>query len=329
MPRSLRFEYPGAYYHVLARGNRREAIFRDDVDRRFFLRGLGEASERTGWKVHAWVLMGNHYHLVLETPEPNLVHGMKWLQNAYTRRFNTRHGVWGRLFGDRYKSVVVEGGRGEYYLSLMDYVHLNPVRAGLVAPRRAQSLLDYPWSSASQGYALPPRRRVPWLAAGDGLAAFGCEDTTAGRRRFLERLDRRAREEELATCGVPLLDAERDARQSHVRRGWYWGSQAFAESLLARAARAALRGRNRNYRSSPTARLHDENEAIALLTQGLEAAKLKPEALAALAGNDARKVAIAVAIRSQTTVSNGWLAERLSMRSAANVSQILRRAAAR
>lgn len=88
MARGIRVEYAGAFYHVMARGNRRERIFREEADRGFFCQTLGEACARTGWKVHAWVLMGNHYHLMLETPEPNLVAGMQWLQNTYTRRFN-------------------------------------------------------------------------------------------------------------------------------------------------------------------------------------------------------------------------------------------------
>jgi putative transposase len=114
MPRSIRIEHPGALYHVMARGNRRERIYHDDDDRRFFLAAISEACERTGWRVHAWVLMSNHYHLLIQTPEPNLVDGMKWLQNTYTRRFNIRHRLWGRLFGDRYKAMPVEG-EGSYY----------------------------------------------------------------------------------------------------------------------------------------------------------------------------------------------------------------------
>ena len=73
----------------------------------------------TGWRVHAWVLMGNHYHLVIETPDANLVAGMKWLQNTYTRRYNTRHRLWGRLFGDRYKAVLVQGDNPHYYPTLL------------------------------------------------------------------------------------------------------------------------------------------------------------------------------------------------------------------
>jgi REP element-mobilizing transposase RayT len=129
MPRSIRLEHPGAFYHVMARGNRRESIYLDEDDRRFFLKTLGEACGMTGWRVHAWVLMSNHYHLLIETPEANLVGGMQWLQNTYTRRFNLRHRLWGRLFGDRYKAVLVEGA-GYYYETLLDYLHLNPMRAG-------------------------------------------------------------------------------------------------------------------------------------------------------------------------------------------------------
>src|SRR5215218_4456327 len=152
----------------MARGNRREAIFRGDQDRQLFLKTLGEACARSGWRIHAWVLMSNHYHLLLETPEANLVAGMQWLQNTYTRRFNTRHRAWGRLFGDRYKAVPVKGG-GYYYETLLDYVHLNP-RAGLVLARSGGSVRD--WSSIAHGYALPPGRRPEWLAAKEGLAAL-------------------------------------------------------------------------------------------------------------------------------------------------------------
>ena len=95
---------------MMARGNRREVIFHDDEDRRFFLNALSEACAMTGWKVHAWVLMGNHHHLFIETTEPNPVAGTRWLRNTVTRRYNVRHRAWGRLlFGDRYKALPVEG----------------------------------------------------------------------------------------------------------------------------------------------------------------------------------------------------------------------------
>jgi len=330
MARSIRIEYPGAVYHVMARGNRRERIYLDDDDRRFFLATLAQACEMTGWRVHAWVLMGNHYHLLIQTPEANLVAGMKWLQNTYTRRFNIRHRLWGRLFGDRYKAVPVEG-EGYYYETLLDYVHLNPVRAGLVKPQRGQSVLDYPWSSVAGGIALASRRRPAWLAGANALAAFGCKDTAIGRRQWVARLDRMAKAAvgSPGQCGVVQLPAEADGRASHLRRGWYWGSQEFAERLLALGETVLKRVRHRAYRSTPESRAHDEREALRLLGEGLEAAGLRLGELAALPGSDPRKVAIARVIRARTTASMAWISEHLWMASAANASQQIKRQPAR
>src|SRR6266478_3646521 len=93
MARKVRIEYPGAIYHVMNRGDRREPIFKDDADRRRFVETLAEACAKTGWQVHAYVLMPNHFHLVVETPQPNLVAGMKWFLGTYTSRFNRRHNL--------------------------------------------------------------------------------------------------------------------------------------------------------------------------------------------------------------------------------------------
>ncbi|MBA2435972.1 MAG: transposase, partial [Chthoniobacterales bacterium] len=91
--RKARVQFPGAVYHLLDRGDRREAIFRDDLDRRRFLSTLGETCGRTGWRVHAFVLLTNHYHLLVQTPQPNLVAGMRWLQSTWAMRVNRRHGL--------------------------------------------------------------------------------------------------------------------------------------------------------------------------------------------------------------------------------------------
>lgn len=127
------------------RGDRREAIFRDEENRDRFLGTLGEACERTGWRVHAFVLMDNHYHMMLETPEANLVSGMRWFQTTLTARFNRRHRLAGHLFQGRYKAVVVEADGGSYFPVLSDYIHLNPVRARMVS--MDERLFDYFWSS--------------------------------------------------------------------------------------------------------------------------------------------------------------------------------------
>ena len=167
MPRSIRIEYAGAFYHVMARGNRREEICRGDYDRQLFLKTLGEACAKTGWRIHAWVLMSNHYHLLIETREANLVAGMQWLQNTYTRRFNAGHRLWGRLFGDRYKAVLVEGASRYYYETLLDYIHLNPVRAKLVRPQ--------PWAKRARLQV----EQCGWRACFGGWPA----DEMAGGRR--------------------------------------------------------------------------------------------------------------------------------------------------
>ena len=112
MARKLRIQYPGAIYHVMNRGDRQEPIFQDDDDRERFLETLGEACAKTGWQVLGYCLMANHFHLVVETPIPNLVAGMKWLLGTYTARFNRRHKVFGHLFSGRYKALPVDGRRG-------------------------------------------------------------------------------------------------------------------------------------------------------------------------------------------------------------------------
>jgi REP element-mobilizing transposase RayT len=130
MARPIRIQYPGAVYHVMARGNQGGEVFHDAPDRQTFLASLGEACAKTGWRIYAYVLMANHYHLLVETPEPNLVEGMKWLQGTYTQRFNHRHKVRGHLFQGRYKAIPVDGQEGNYFEVVSTYIHLNPARAG-------------------------------------------------------------------------------------------------------------------------------------------------------------------------------------------------------
>src|ERR1041385_1574128 len=133
MPRPLRIEYAGARYHVMSRGDSREAIFQDDADGQDVLRTLRQACLKTGWQVHAYCLMTNHFHMVIETPQPNLALGMKWLLGTYTQRCNRRHRHWGHLFGGRYKAQLIDGRSPGYLRCACDYVHLNPLRAGMVS----------------------------------------------------------------------------------------------------------------------------------------------------------------------------------------------------
>lgn len=178
MTRPLRLEFPGAVYHITARGNARENIFLDDADRRKFLDLLGQEVRQQGWRLYAYCLMDNHYHLLLETPEPNLVAGMRRLNGVYTQAFNRRHDRVGHVLQGRYKSILVD--RDAYLLELCRYVVLNPVRAGMV--KRPE---DWPWSSyrATLGTIMAP----DWLRADRVVAQFG-EDMNTARdayRRFV------------------------------------------------------------------------------------------------------------------------------------------------
>jgi len=157
----------------------------------------------------------------------------------------------------------------------------------------------------------------------EGLAMGQCPDTAAGRRRFVAHLDQRAQEEGSRKAGV--IAPESDRRRSHLRHGWYWGSQAFAEKILTLSEKAVRSRRNRTYRSSALSRTHDQREAERLVQGGLEAAGLDEKALSGLPGSDARKAALASLLLERTVARQSWIAERLSMRSAANVSQQVRR----
>jgi REP element-mobilizing transposase RayT len=159
MARSPRIEFPGALYHITCRGNEKQAIFRDTRDREGFLGRLADEVSGHRWLCHAFCLMDNHYHLLLETPLVNLAHGMQRLNSAYAQWFNLRHERVGHLFQGRYHSVIVE--RESYLLELSRYIVLNPVRAGIV-----QAVEHWPWSSyrATAGLHDPPAfLTLEWL----------------------------------------------------------------------------------------------------------------------------------------------------------------------
>ncbi len=173
MARPLRIEFSGALYHVTSRGDRREAIFEDDDDRLIFLRTLAEVVGRFNWLCHAYCLMTNHYHLLVETPDGNLSKGMRHLNGVHTQATNRRHARAGHLFQGRFKGIIVDKDR--YLLELTRYVVLNPVRAGMV--RRPG---NWPWSSYR---AMTGKMPAPaWLATDEILALFAKRRTTAQQR---------------------------------------------------------------------------------------------------------------------------------------------------
>ncbi len=190
-------------YHAMSRGDRQERIFLDAVDRQDFIKTLAEACQKSGWQVHAYCLMPNHYHLVIETPEPNLVAGMAWLQSTYTIRLNHRHQLFGHVFSGRYRAQLVEGSGNGYLRTACDYVHLNPVRAGML--KAEDRLLSYPWSSFGAYLASPEHR-----PGCDGKPR--CRSRRSPRAWGLEHPKQRTRSS-TATCV-----GQRQARQTSPSR---------------------------------------------------------------------------------------------------------------
>ena len=207
MARPLRIQHKGGWYHVVNRGINRGVIFEDDRDREHFLKLLEAVSSRQGLEVHGFVLMENHYHLILHLPEGNLSRGMQWLNVSYSIWFNRRYGRVGPLFQGRYKSVPVEGGGWLYQLS--QYVHLNPVRvrwlgldkrgrrleglglkgaaSAAEANKRLAVLREHRWSSYRfyAGYERAPA----WLKTGPILERAGGKDAADRTKRYREGLE--------------------------------------------------------------------------------------------------------------------------------------------
>jgi len=230
MARPLRIEYADALYHVTARGNARGAIVCDDRDRRKWLRLLADAATRCRWRLFAFALMDNHFHLFLQTPEPNLSQGMHDLDGSYAGYFNDRHERVGHVFQGRFKGVLVES-QG-HWLEVSRYIHLNPVRAGLV--KRPE---DWAWSSYA-GYHRPARR-LSWVDYSQVLQEFGGDDPDARRsyRVFMEDALGRKLDSPLsrAVAGVVLGSEEFVGRVREMLRGRPRDREVPALSRLATA----------------------------------------------------------------------------------------------
>ena len=305
MARKLRVQYPGAIYHVMNRGDRREPIFKDDADRELFLQTLGETCGKTNWQVHAFCLMPNHFHLVVETPRANLVAGMKWFLGTYTSRFNRRHQLFGHLFSGRYKSLVVDGSGNGYLRTVCDYVHLNPVRAKLLGVE--EPLRSYRWSSLGE-YLKAPGRRWTWLRVDRLLGELHIpRDSTAGRRQFETMMEERREQ------------ATHSAEWKAVRRGWFLGDAQFRKELLAQM--------HENFGAHHGGEEREESCQVCaerLLETELRRLGWTKEHLAKRRKGDVQKARVARRLREETTMTLGWIAERLAMGSASTVAQALR-----
>lgn len=209
MARPLRIEFAGALYHVTSRGDRREAIYEDEADREAFLEVLAEVIERYNWVCHAYCLMTNHYHLLIETADGNLSKGMRQLNGIYTQASNRRHSRAGHMFQGRFKGILVD--KDAYLCELSRYVVLNPVRAGIVSGPEG-----WRWSSyqATMGLSAAPL----WLEV-DALLRQFAPDRQAAREQYRRFV--------LEGLGTRVWE--------HLRQQIYLGDEAFVETMQQRS----------------------------------------------------------------------------------------------
>ncbi len=317
MARKARIEYEGAAYHVMSRGNRGADIFINNNDYHLFLQTLAEAAERTAWEIHAYVLMQNHYHLLLVTPNGNLVDGMKWFQGTFTQRVNARHHWRGHLFQGRYKAQNIDRGESEdYFLTVANYIHLNPARAQMIGNnRRWKRLMDYPWSSFTL-YHSAKKHRPEWLHVDEVFEQMQWNDTPHGRRAYGNYLEKR-----LAYGENERHGKKTGRKTSHpISAPWFLGSESFRENLMEKIE-GLVEGKKKESIRGAGIRETDERQAEKLIAKGLITLKIQRDYLRHTNKSDPKKQVLAWLIRSKTTASTSWISEQLSMGDPSNVSR--------
>ena len=307
MARPWRIEFPGACYHVINRGNYRRNLFTGKGAAEAFERTLGEAAVKYGWRVHAYVVMSNHFHLAVELTEPNLSVGMKWLQGTWIRRYNGFRSLVGRPFQGRYKALLVEPEPA--LAQVCHYIHLNPVRAEIVRPAAAAS---HPWSSLPKFSTKP---RPAWLEASVVLREAGdLPDTPRGWKKYRDYLEFLAESE----------PAKKALVAANLSRGWCVGSREFKQEMKKEmAARGAeldrFAGLNPEEVQAERAEVWEERLLALARAAKIDLAKLSAKK------SHSDKVRLAAAMKQSTSVPNGWLAHRLGMGQPASASQFVRR----
>lgn len=307
MSRKLRFEYPGAIYHVINRGNYRSWIFESEGAKLSFETALWETCKFAGWKLHAYVLMGNHFHLALETPEPNLSEGMRQLQSKFAIRFNRFRKETGRLFRGRFRSIVIEDF--DRLAWLCHYIHLNPVRAGICS---LAELKNYRYGS--YWYLRNPSKRPGFFNLETCLTgAGGLLDTPYGRKKYEAYLDW-LQEDDLT---------QKSMNFDKMSKGWVLGTKSFKTDLLKdeKQISAALKlGANE-------AREARELAWELRLAACLKHLRKKKADIERDAKSAPWKVAIATHLKTRMLCRNGWIGEALSMGTESGVSRLATKAA--
>ena len=292
MARKLRWEVEGRLYHIINRGNYRGDVFRGQKTRRAFLTCLDEACTRAGWRVHAWCVMSNHYHLALETPRGNLITGMQWLQSTFAQRFNRLRREHGHLFQGRYQSLLVDPHR---LGAVCHYIHLNPVRARLCP---GADLAQWPWTSLT--WLNAPSMRPPWYEPGSALAHAGqLADTAAGHKKYGHYL-------QWLGTDAP---AQKELAFAEMCQGWMLGTAGFKQEVLqeAGAIRPGL------MKSSPELREATEGLWREQLDRELKSLGKNRRALAAAGKSADWKLALGAHLKRRTTATNRWLAANLGL----------------
>ncbi len=296
MPRKFRKEYPGATYHVINRGNYRQPAFADDRTKEAFMGCIFEACEKSAWILHAFIVMRNHYHLCVETPDGNLIAGMHWLQGTFANRFNRHRDERGHLFQGLYTSILTEEGKpvGE----VCDYIHLNPVRAKILPIAR---LIEYRHSS--YWYLRRPEERLPFMRPQTALeCAGGLPDNSEGWAEYDRHL-------ELVEQTAASSATGADGHEMHLTRGWAIGSNEFKAALI---EKHNLIGATRSWDSAGVAELRAQRWETALAGVLRAIGRTEPEAKA-----DRKsapwKLAVAAWMRRHTQASNRWLTLKLNL----------------
>lgn len=311
MARSLRIEKSNGVYHVINRGNYRQDLFINEGAHLAFESCLFEACTMCGWVLEGYCVMTNHFHLVIRTPEGNLIYGMKWLQSTFANRYHRYRKVHGKLFQGRYKSLIVE--EDSYLGALLHYVHLNPVRSGMVDVRH---LRDYRWSSF--WYLHHPSKRPDFLDCSGCLdAAGGFSDSPAGRRKYREYLGWLASDEAV----------QKELLFDRMCRGWAIGSKDFKKGLLSEEA-DRLKSQEVETVSADAVRydgkeLREANELKweLFLERGLHALGKNAVAIRSDKKSATWKVLLATVIKRRTSATNVWITEKLNMGIPQAVSQ--------
>lgn len=306
MPRAPRIEFDGAIYHVMNRGDHLEAIFKDDKDREIFVKTLEEACVSAGWKAHSFVLMGNHYHLLIETTRATLVKGMQYLNSTYTVRYNVRHKTRGHLFQGRYKALLVDGENPGYFLTVSDYIHLNPVR--MKGPSRVgtlKGLLEDRWSSA--GWLSGSRKGRPeWLSWQRVYGELGLENwRSRSRREYREHMDRR------------IMEVRGDLEPwKKIRRGWCLGSEGFVERMKEKLEELSSKPRERDSWAGEAVEEMEQDRAARALERGAKRLGYSPTDRLSVMD----RCLLARFARRESRVGIRWLAQQLGVRSVGTMS---------